>query len=148
MPRKVIRNRVEGAPDLPIVNETPGEIEPVTADKDLAKLAAEESFMNERVLIEVSTTTDENAMPYAHVNVNGLNQYIPRGMPVAVRRMFVEVLARMKESRYKQETADAANPDRIDMKERQALVFPFQVLKDDNPKGRAWLHHILSEESV
>lgn len=101
--------------------------------------------MEEVVTVMIHPTTNENEPPYAHLNVNGLNQVIPRGQDVPVRRKFVEVLARMKETRYTQSTPNPSEPDRIVMSARHGLAFPFVVTEDKNPKGREWLANILAE---
>lgn len=120
--------------------------EPVLALEGLAKVAAEEAFMNEYVEIEVATTTDDNAPPMVLLNVNGTNQPIPRGVPVKVRRKYVEVLARCKETKYRQPDRDMMNPEQgNEMLGRTALVYPFNVIADENPKGRAWLKAVMAE---
>lgn len=120
------------------------EIEPVV-ESEVGRIAQEEAFMNEMVMVRVHSTTDDNQPPYVLLNVNGVSQAVLRGHPQPVRRKFVEVLARCKESRYTQHVASAAEPDRIDLRERTALVYPFDVLEDPNPKGRAWLSAVLAE---
>jgi hypothetical protein len=112
---------------------------------EFKKAIDDEKFMNEIVVVEVAETTNENEPPSFVLTVNGLHQPVFRGHPTAMRRMFVEVLARCKESKYTQHQPNPSEPDRIEMKQRTALVYPFQVLQDDNPKGRAWLRAVLSE---
>ena len=120
-------------------------VEPVTGNRDFKKMMKEESFMEEVVTLMIHPTTNENEPPYAHLNVNGFNQVIPRGQNVPVRRKYVEVLARMKETRYTQMTPNPSEPDRSVMVARHGLAFPFSVVEDKNPKGRAWLDQILAE---
>lgn len=105
----------------------------------------EEAFMNEFVVIEVAETTNENEPNNFILSVNGLHQPIFRGQPARVRRMFVEVLARCKESKYSQHQVNPNEPDRVEMRQRTGMVYPFQVLEDKNPKGKAWLRAVLSE---
>jgi hypothetical protein len=120
-------------------------VEPVSGNRDFKQELKKEAFMEEVVTVMIHPTTNENEPPYAHLNVNGLNQVIPRGQDVPVRRKFVEVLARMKETRYTQSTPNPSEPDRIVMSARHGLAFPFVVTEDKNPKGRAWLANILAE---
>lgn len=105
----------------------------------------EEAFMNEFVVVEVAETTNENEPNSIILSVNGLTQPVFRGQPTRMRRMFVEVLARCKESKYNQHTLNPNEPDRIELRQRTALAYPFQVVEDNNPKGRAWLRAVLSE---
>jgi hypothetical protein len=121
------------------------QIEPITGNRDLKKLVRDEKFMEEMVTVMIHPTSSENEAPYAHLNVNGMNQIVPRGANVPIRRKYVEVLARMKETRYTQMTPNASEPDKSTLVERHGLVFPFVVVEDGNPKGRAWLEHILAE---
>lgn len=122
-----------------------GGIEPVSQSADFKQIAAEEEFMNEMLTIEVPASNNENEPPHVVVNCNGTNQVIMRGVPVKVRRKYVEILARAKEIKYRQETRNPAAPDQISMLQTAALSYPFQVLQDPNRKGPAWLLHILNE---
>lgn len=113
--------------------------------QDLQKEIEVESFMNEIVTVEVAETTNENEPPTFVLSVNGIHQPVMRGQPIRMRRMFVEVLARCKETKYNQRQANPNQPDRIELAPRTALAYPFQVIEDPNPKGRAWLRAVLME---
>ena len=127
------------------VHDDQSQIDPVSLVTDFKDVANSEAFMNELVTIEVHASTDENQAPHLIVNVNGTNMPILRGVPTTVKRKYVEVLARMKETRYNQVTPNPAAPDVSEMRARTALAYPFTLLEDSNPKGRAWLNHILAE---
>lgn len=123
------------------------EVEPVlnlemgNADRTIS----EEAFMNELVEIEIAETTDENQPPHVLLNVNGVSMPILRGQPVRVKRKYVEVLARCKETKYKQPTRDMGNPEAGNqLIGATALTYPFQVLAD-SPKGTAWLRAVRAE---
>jgi hypothetical protein len=120
-------------------------IETVAESRDFSQLAADEGFMNELVEVMVHATTDENQAPHVIVNCNGTNQPIIRGVPTKVRRKYVEILARMKETKYSQVTRNPAAPDQIDMVARHGLAYPFELMNDPNPRGRAWLQNVLAE---
>jgi hypothetical protein len=120
-------------------------VDMVSESKDFAALAASEAFMNEPVTIMVHSTTDENQPPQVIVNCNGMNQPIFRGYPTVVKRKYVEILARMKETKYSQVTRNPAAPDQIDMVARHGLSYPFDLVEDKNPRGRAWLNNVLAE---
>jgi hypothetical protein len=124
------------------------DIEAVVGNTDLAELARSEAFMNERLMIRLATTTDPNAPPFATVCVNDVNNrvVIPRGNAVPVKRMHVEVLARMRETRFTQPARNPMDPESGNgLIPHHAQVYPFEVLRDDNPMGRPWLDAILSE---
>ena len=129
---------------IEIVDDAPV-IESVAESSDFGVMAANEAFMNELVTILVHSTTDENQAPHVIVNCNGVNQPIMRGVPMQVKRKYVEILARMKETRYNQVTRNPSAPDQIDMVARHGLSYPFDLVEDKNPKGRAWLNHVLAE---
>lgn len=129
---------------IEITDDTPI-VETVAESKDFSALAASEAFMNELVTVMVHSTTDENQAPHVIVNCNGTNQPIIRGMPTKVRRKYVEILARMKETKYTQVTRNASAPDQIDMIARHGLAYPFDLIDDANPRGRAWLQNVLAE---
>lgn len=129
---------IEIRDDAPIV-------ETVAESKDFRQLAADEAFMNELVTVMVHSTTDENQPPHIIVNCNGVNQPIMRGVPMKVRRKYVEILGRMKETKYSQVTPNPAAPDVSEMRARHGLAYPFDLIEDPNPRGRAWLQNVLAE---
>jgi hypothetical protein len=120
-------------------------VETVSESQDFRSLAASEAFMNELVTVMVHSTTDENQPPQVIVNCNGMNQPIMRGYPTKVRRKYVEILARMKETKYSQVTRNPSAPDQIDLVARHGLSYPFDLVDDANPRGRAWLQNVLAE---
>lgn len=125
----------DDAPTIDLVSEL----------KDFAALASSEVFMNEHVTIMVHSTTDENQPPQVIVNCNGMNQPIIRGYPTTIKRKYVEILARMKETKYNQVTRNPAAPDQIEMVARHGLSYPFDLVEDKNPRGRAWLNNVMAE---
>jgi hypothetical protein len=127
------------------INDDQPVIETVAESQDFGQLAATEAFMNEVVTVMVHSTTDENQAPHVIVNCNGTNQPIIRGVPTKVRRKYVEILARMKETKYTQHTPNPAAPDVSELRARHGLAYPFDLVDDPNPRGRAWLQHVLAE---
>ena len=135
------KNTVQG---MEILDDAPV-IETVAESRDFSKLASDEAFMNELVTVMVHSTTDENQPNHVVVNCNGMNQPLIRGVPTTVKRKYVEILARMKETKYTQVTRNASAPDQIDMVARHGLSYPFDLVEDKNPRGRAWLQNVLAE---
>jgi len=135
------KNTVQG---MEIIDDEPV-IETVAESRDFSKLASDEAFMNELVTVMVHSTTDENQPNHVVVNCNGMNQPLIRGVPTTVKRKYVEILARMKETKYTQVTRNASAPDQIDMVARHGLSYPFDLVEDKNPRGRAWLQNVLAE---
>lgn len=118
-------------------------IDPVLAAENLDKLAADEKFMSETVEVMLAETTNENDPDHIVLNVNGVNQPVFRGVWTKMRRCFVEVLARCKETKYTQ-IQDKYELDRSELRARTAHAYPFQVI-DRNPRGGAWLKAVMAE---
>jgi hypothetical protein len=124
------------------------DIDPVSTDEsltfdDVLKL---EAFMAERVKVMIMATTDANAPPYADLSVNGVKAVVRRNVPTTISRAHLEVLARMKETRVTQQVNDGQREIGMEsLRGSTALCYPFQVVEDKNPKGNAWLQHILAE---
>jgi len=123
----------------------PGPIEKVS-EKDFIKAAEMEAFMNQKLLIQVSKSTNKEDLDTIVPNVNGVNQPIIRGVDVWVKRKFVEALARCTHTRYEQRVPDVAKPDRFVMDRNTSLKDPFIVKKDPHKFGIQWLDAILREE--
>jgi len=104
-----------------------------------------EAFMNELVLIHVYTDGTDGALEVVCPTVNGINQPIIRGRDQLVKRKYVEVLASSKITTYRQAVADPSRPENIQMTPLSNMTAPFVVREDKNPKGRAWLEHILAQ---
>jgi len=118
----------------------------VAPDRDLRKAVKEEAFFNEPVTVLLHATTDDNAPPHIILSVNGRTQPVARGVPTTIRRMFVEVLARCWETRYSQPQRDLSNAEAGNqLIGRSALSYPFDVIEDKNPLGRAWLNKLRAE---
>jgi len=137
-------NRKEPIQGVEIADDQPV-IETVAESKDFSKLVADEAFMNEMVTVMVHSTTDDNQAPHLIVNCNGVNMPIIRGVPTVMKRKYVEILAHMKETKYTQRTPNPAAPDQTELVARHGLAYPFDVQNDPNPRGRAWLQHVMAE---
>lgn len=119
-------------------------VEPVT-DEQAAKTAIEkEAFMNEPVRIIVAETGEEGSLQVITPCVNGVNQPIVRGQETVVKRKFVEALARCRTTKY-QQRHHPIERDKIENVPITVQTYPFSVLEDRNPKGRAWLQGIVAE---
>lgn len=129
-----------------IIDDAPV-IETVAESRDFRQLAADEQFMNEMVTVLVHSSTDENQSPHVILNCNGVNQVVVRGIPTKIRRKYLEILARMKETKYTQVTPNPAAPDVSEMRARHGLAYPFELVDDGNPRGRAWLQNVLAEQA-
>ena len=122
----------------------PGPIEKAS-ETNFVKEADLELFMQDFLLIIVHPDGNDNAVEFPCVSVNGINQAFIRGKEQKVKRKYVEQLARTRVTKYTQKVNDPSRPENIQMQEGTALVYPFSVLHDPDPKGRAWLQAILAQ---
>lgn len=115
-------------------------------DAALRKVLEDEKFMNEVLHVYVHSASDENAPNHFILNVNGTNQPVFCGQVTPMRRKYVEVLARLKETKFTQPPQNLANPEASNtLIPRTIQYHPFDVRRDPNPLGRAWLNQILAE---
>ena len=103
-----------------------------------------EAFMNEPVMVTVMSGGKDNEAPYVPVAVNGVTQMFKRDTPIVVKRKYVERLARAKETGYDQTVDDRLGERMNTLHNRHSLRYPFQVIRDDNRRGAAWLRSILA----
>jgi hypothetical protein len=124
-----------------------GETQPIerVAENNFVKAAEMERFMNEDVVVLIHPSAAEGAYDYVPVQLNGLNCPVLRGVNAVVKRKYVEVLARCRDTNYRQRLTDPSRLDALTMDEKTVLTYPFSVIEDKNPKGRVWLEAILKE---
>jgi hypothetical protein len=123
----------------------PNLVEPAESLPSKEKLEA--LRFNEDVLtIVVHDSTNPIDDPWPEVTVNGTVQRFQRGLEMQVKRKYVERLARAKlTSRGNEKYKDGNGDDAYRYPAHTALRYPFSVLHDPSPKGRAWLTGILSQ---
>lgn len=120
----------------------------LVSQSDLAKVAADEAFLHEKVKVRLHPSTNPNDAPVAVLTCNNTagRVVIPRGVVTQVERRHLEILARLKQVAYFQRPANS-----VDLESGNQLyanvgyVYPFEVIEDTNPKGRAWLENIMAE---
>jgi hypothetical protein len=111
------------------------------------KWADNMQFMEEKVTVIVHQQ-GESRYPEPAISVwnDGRHQLFPRDVEVTCARKFLEVLARAKVATYGNQ--EFVNEDGIRAQKypkRVAHKYPFSVIRDDNPRGRAWLNRIFQE---
>lgn len=121
-------------------------IEPVVDFGRFKDKAAELAFLEEMVMIRIHETGDPNAEPVVQLGVNGRQVFIKRGEDVIVRRKYVEQLLRAKPENIQTNIRrDGDGNVRNMITKTRALKYPFSIVRDDNPMGRAWERKIRSE---
>jgi len=116
-----------------------------------AEKAAALAFLEEKVEIIIADSSDKNAEKMVYCSVNGRGPgpggtpYLPRGINIVIPRKYVEVLAMARDERVKnEEKVNHDNGERyIEHPRVSSLKYPFQVVRDENPKGRQWLSDLL-----
>jgi len=121
-------------------------IDNIRADHTLAAVLDQAKFMEEVCDVYVHSGSNETDPGHFILNVNGINQPVFRGQVTPMRRKYLEVLARMKETKFSQPARDSGNPEPGNaLIPRTMQVHPFEVRNDPNRLGPAWLRQILAE---
>jgi hypothetical protein len=108
--------------------------------------AAALAFMEEPVDVVVHESTDPNAEPVVSVFNNGIVQHFVRGATQTVKRKYVEVLARAKQTSLNTgEVTDNSGGRAIRINRHRALRYPFSVVRDTNRKGPEWLKKVIAD---
>lgn len=129
-----------GILDRSALQEDGIEVVPAAGMSDYTK---ELAFMEEMVEVEVHESTDPNAEPIVDLYCNGTPQRLIRGVPAAVKRKYVQILANARQTSLTTTVkVDGDNVvNRID--KHTAVRYPFRILRDDNPRGASWLRSLL-----
>jgi hypothetical protein len=115
----------------------------------LADKAAALAFMEEKVRVMISESTDKNPERYVFLSVNGVGAgpqgtpWVPRGVEVEIRRKYLNVLAGARHVRYT--NFEDTNPQGERTSGQRASAsdrYPFQVVEDSNPRGIQWLREL------
>lgn len=114
---------------------------------DLTTDAVEmEAFMNQMLTIYVPPSDNPDTNPVDLPSVNGVNQPVPLGQTLKVRRKIVEVMARSHSITYQQITPNLMEPEKKKMIPRKVLSRPFTVTYDPaGEDGIKWLQAILDQ---
>lgn len=105
-----------------------------------------EAFMNERVGIEIGETTHERESPVVPIGCNGDQRWLPRNMPIIVKRYHLERLLRATQTNFKVEKLHDPSLDEGQRStSRNAPVYHVRILRDPNPKGIAWASRMRRE---
>ncbi len=128
-------------------------IEPVADLTNIDSKAAMLAFYEEPVEIMIMDNNDENPENYVFLAVNGRGPmpggapWCPRNIPIVMARKYVEVLARSKPVNLQTvEAQDHEGNKTIKIRRQSALRYPFTVLRDNNPRGGAWLREVLRQK--
>ena len=105
------------------------------------------AFMEETVVVRVNKPHERNAPLGLMLCVQGRSQYIVKGLAQRIKRKYLECLARAQRQFIETPETYGSNgqPNGTKVTKTTSLEHDFAVLRDDNPKGHAWLEGILAE---
>lgn len=104
------------------------------------------AFNEEYVDVMVHESDSPDAEPLVEVFNNGTRQMFPRGHVVTCRRKYLEGLIRSKPVSYANvEFVREDGVRAVKYPKRSSLRYPFQVVRDDNPRGVAWLKKLMAQ---
>lgn len=114
-------------------------------DPALKQYFANTEFMEERVLVRVAPSSNQDDPKIVEVWNNGTPQRMIRGEWTIVRRKYVEVMARAKPFGVTTPEYTDANGDRATrIDTHNGTMYPFEM-RDRNPIGQAWLARVMAE---
>lgn len=121
------------------------EIQSIHGLDDKAKKLA---FLEQEVTVELSEGTDIDAEKFVFLSINGVGpgpnglQWVPRGVPVKMKRKFLEVLAKARQVKYKNhEQTNNEGVQESFQKARSADIYPFTIIEDTR-EGIEWLRNL------
>lgn len=68
--------------------------------KNLRTVAAQEAFMNEKVVVQIEADEDPNSPIFIYTGHQGITQYIKRGEPQSIKRKFLYSLIAAKRTQF------------------------------------------------
>lgn len=110
-------------------------------------LAEELAFLEEFVIVNIHPTSEQGTENPVMLSVNGRPVYVWRGHDTVIRRKYLEQLMRAQPVQIQTEQARAPNGEVRNLIHRnRALKYPFNLVRDDNPRGRPWVRKIMAEK--
>lgn len=105
------------------------------------------AFMEETLEVVLHKGSEKYSPLMEQVGVNGTQIWIPVDTPVALKRKYVEILARSQPIDITTESGESPGDELVfnRVKRNQRRNFSFSILKDPSPKGQAWLAKVMRE---
>ena len=126
---------------------TPALVEPADSPHIDKEKMANITFSRELITVRFHESTEENAEKFVEGWNNGDHMRAPRGENITVERRFIETMMRAKPTRFSQKAVldDLGKVGGYQEIPHTAIRYPFSVVEDKNPLGRAWLQAVLNE---
>lgn len=112
-------------------------------DREFKNTVEMEAFLQEEVMLRIHPTNDVNAPPFVPVGCNGDQVWLPRGKAISIPRKFIESLARYEAALTTEQQQDPNADNGYLQRTRASQPYPFAIIQDRHPKGRAWLERIM-----
>ena len=138
--KSVVDDTPRGLIDRSAINDEPLGIVGAAGAGEYARDLA---FFEELVEVEVHESTDPNAEAVVDLYCNGVSQRFIRGVPLVVKRKYVQILATAKPQTISTRATVSGDEVINRITKHTALRYPFRVIRDDNPKGADWLRETL-----
>jgi hypothetical protein len=105
------------------------------------------AFNEELVTIYLYRGAEECAPNVVPFWVNGRGVEVPVEKPVLIKRKYVEIMARTNPFKVKTDVVKSPDGERIQnlWRRESSAQYPFTMVEDKNPRGRAWLEGIKRE---
>jgi hypothetical protein len=116
-------------------------------DPNMIKKADILRFMEDMVTVEISEVSEDQADIAFPIMVDGKTELFRRGERKAVKRYFVEGLARAKKTGYRNQlVVDRQTGEQTyEYPAKTGLRYPFSVIHDPSPRGADWLKAVLRQ---
>lgn len=170
MPRERTSYDAEVKPSVPFdigsLQQGGPDIVVAPSEADIRKLCEDEAFMNEIIEIRFLESSDPNATKLVELEANtggitgpmgpngepGLpgrggrseKKGFIRGKVYQVKRYWWEIAAHSKVTILAQ-VPNPYNPIELMQVNRHMFSYPFECIRDDNPKGRAWRERVWND---
>lgn len=109
----------------------------IIAGKDLHSAAAEAKFMEEKVIVEIEASSDDENQPiFLYFGHNGVTQYIKVGEEQAIKRKFLYAALAAKRVKMACSFGKTANGGEFNnLKPSAATTHRIHLVRDNNPQG-------------
>lgn len=126
---------------LDMTAEAPGAraIEVADMAREFREVAEYEKFMAMPVGIQIGETTHERESPVVPIGCNGDQRWLPRNIPIVVKRWHLERLLRATQTEHQvQALSDPTLDEGQRVKSQNKPAYHIQILKDNHPLGTRW----------
>lgn len=108
----------------------------IVSEQAMRSKAAEASFMEEKVVVEIEADDDPNAPEFVYSGHQGVSQYIKRGIPQTVKRKYLYALLAAKRVKFACAFGKDGNGNEFNrMNGSGQTSHRIRLISDNNPEG-------------